>query len=77
VALLGAKALYAADVQLQALRGEQQQVEARLAALRSRKGLLSEDDWYAALEPLLVEIAKFDQRIDAREAQLIAAGSAR
>jgi hypothetical protein len=77
VALLGAKALYAADVQLQALRGEQQQVEARLTALRSRKGLLSEDDWYAALEPLLVEIAKFDQRIDAREAQLIAAGSAR
>ena len=77
VALLGAKALYAADLQLQALRGEQQQVEVRLAAVRSRKGSLSDDAWYAALEPLLVEIAKLDQRIDAREAQLMAAGGAR
>ena len=77
VALLGAKALYAADAQLQVLRGEQQQVEARLDAARSRKDTMSEDAWYGALEPLLVEIAKLDQRIDAREAQLSTAGGAR
>lgn len=77
VALLGAKALYAADSQLQTLRGEQQQVESRLDAARSRKSSMSDDLWYATLEPLLVEIAKLDQRIDAREAQLAAAGGKR
>lgn len=77
VALLGAKALYAADAQLQALRAQQQQVEARLDAARNRKSGLAEDAWYAALEPLLVEIAKLDQRIDMREAQLAAAGDKR
>jgi hypothetical protein len=77
VALLGAKALYAADSQLQTLRGEQQQVESRLDAARSRKTGMSDDAWYATLEPLLVEIAKLDQRIDAREAQLAAAGGKR
>lgn len=77
VALLGAKALYAADAQLQGLRSQQQQVEVRMQAARERRAGMSDDAWYATLEPLLVEIAKFDQRIDAREAQLAASGSER
>ena len=76
VALLGNRARYATDAQWQALRGEQQQAEARLQAARERRAGLADDAWYAQLEPLLVEIARIDRRIDAREAQLAAASGA-
>ena len=70
VARLGKGALYASDRELQALRGQQTTLDTRLTALRSRRGTGGDDRYYAELEPVLVDIAALDRRIDAREQQL-------
>jgi hypothetical protein len=70
VARLGDDAQFAGDPQLMALRGEQLAIEQRLVALRGQKAQLSEDDYYARLEPVLVEMARLGTRIDARLAVL-------
>jgi hypothetical protein len=76
VARLGAAALFASDAQLSALRAEQDGIERRIDELRVQKGGLSADDYYDRLEPVLVEMARVGQRIDARLAQLgVAEGS--
>jgi len=62
----GTAALFANDAQLQALRGEQGQVELKIGALRARKAELPEDDYYNQLETVLVELARIGARIDAR-----------
>ena len=41
-----------------ALRARRDELEARLSALRDRKNQMNEDDYYAQLEKILVEIAK-------------------
>jgi hypothetical protein len=70
VARLGAAALLARDPQLAALRGEQDGIEQRIDQMRAQKATLSEDDYYAKLEPVLLEMARLGRRIDARLAQL-------
>jgi hypothetical protein len=62
----GSAALFANDAQLLAMRGEQGQVELKLGELRARKAELPEDDYYNQLEPVLVELARIGERIDAR-----------
>ncbi len=70
VARLGAAALFASDAQLAAMRGEQDGIEQRIDQVRAQKAQLSEDDYYARLEPVLLEMARLGRRIDARLAQL-------
>ncbi len=70
VARLGAAALFASDSQLAALRVEQDGIEQRIDAVRAQKDKLSADDYYARLEPVLLDMARLGQRIDARLAQL-------
>lgn len=70
VARLGSAALFASDAQLTALRAEQDRIGEQLAALKARKAELAEDDYYARIEPVLVEMARVGARIDARFAAL-------
>ncbi|MGC4029051.1 MAG: hypothetical protein QM696_09285 [Steroidobacteraceae bacterium] len=70
VARLGDAALFAGDSELAALRAEQDAVERRVDALRAQKLQLAEDDYYARLESILVEMARLGGRIDARLAAL-------
>ena len=73
VARLGDAALFASDRELGALRGQQGEIETRLAAVREQKAQLTEDQYYDRLEPVLVELARLGARIDARLAALGAA----
>ena len=70
VARLGRRALYAGDAALQALRSQQVTLEEQLGAIKARKAALGEERYFTALEPVLREIARQDQRIEAREQQL-------
>jgi hypothetical protein len=70
VARIGAGAMFASDAQLIALRGEQEGIEQRIDQVRAQKATLGEDDYYARLEPVLLEMARLGRRIDARLAQL-------
>jgi hypothetical protein len=70
VARLGAAALFASDAQLSALRSEQDGIEQRIDAVRAQKSSLSTDEYYARLEPVLLDMARLGRRIDARLAQL-------
>jgi hypothetical protein len=70
VARLGAGALFASDAQLGAMRTEQEGIEQRIDQLRAQKATLPEDDYYNRLEPVVLEMARLGQRIDARLAQL-------
>lgn len=47
------------------LRTRRNELELAIVALRQRKSQLSEDDYYAALEPLLVELAELYARAEA------------
>jgi hypothetical protein len=70
VARLGRSALTAGDAQLQTLRGQQVKLEEGLAALKARKVALDDERYFTELETTLVEVARLDRRIDAREQQL-------
>jgi hypothetical protein len=70
VARLGAAALFANDSQLSALRAEQDGIERRIDELRAQKAALPVDDYYNRLEPVMLDMARLGQRIDARLAQL-------
>lgn len=70
VSRLGPAALFASDVQLTALRTEQDAITERLSGLKAQKASLPEDDYYARIEPVLLELARVGQRIDARFAAL-------
>jgi len=70
VARLGAAALFANDSQLAALRAEQDGIELRIDQLRAQKADLPADDYYNRLEPVMLDMARLGQRIDARLAQL-------
>lgn len=73
VARLGTAALFASDTQLAQLRAQQDEIEARIGALRAQKAALGEDEYYGRLEPVLVEMSRLGARIDARLAALGAA----
>jgi len=78
VARLGAAALFANDQQLVAMRSEQDGIEQRIDQLRAQKAQLSEDGYFNQLEPVMLEMARLGQRIDARLAQLgVTAGGSR
>lgn len=70
VSRLGPAALFASDSQLATLREEQDGITARLAGLKELKASLPEDDYYARIEPVLLELARVGVRIDARFAAL-------
>ncbi len=70
VSRLGTAALFANDAQLAAMRTQQDGIEQRIDQLRAQKGTMAEDDYYGKLEPVLLEMARLGQRIDARLAQL-------
>jgi hypothetical protein len=70
VSRLGPAALFASDSQLTALRTEQDAIAERLAAIKAQKASLSEDDYYARIEPVLLEMARVGTRIEARFAAL-------
>jgi hypothetical protein len=74
VARLGAAALFASDAPLKALRAEQTAAEGRLAALRPLKAQIGEDAYYNRIEPVLIEMAKLGDRVDARLAALGSTG---
>ena len=48
------------------VRQKRNQLELAIAALRDRKGQLAEDDYYARLEPLMVELARLYRDLPAR-----------
>jgi len=73
VARLGAAALFASDVELIALRKQQAGIERQLAQLKPLKAQLPQDDYYNRIEPVLVELARVGQKVDARLAALGAA----
>ncbi|MEO8315466.1 MAG: hypothetical protein ABI645_11800 [Pseudomonadota bacterium] len=70
VARIGAAAMFASDTQLIALRNEQGVIESRLAELRVQKAQLAQDEYFNRIEPVLVELAKVGERVDARLAAL-------
>ena len=70
VARLGAAALFASDAELIALRKQQSGIEQRLAQLKPLKATLSKDEYYDRIEPVLLDMARLGERIDARLASL-------
>lgn len=70
VARLGAAAMFASDAQLIALRDEQGVIESRLADLRAQKAQWTQDEYFSRIEPVLVDLAKLGERVDARLAAL-------
>lgn len=66
VARIGVAAMFASDAQLSEMRGQQGVITGRLAELRALKGQLSQDEYYNRIEPVLVEMARVGERIDAR-----------
>jgi hypothetical protein len=76
VSRIGAAALFASDTQLIALRGEQGVIESRLAEIRTQKAQWSQDEYFNRIEPVLVELARLGERVDARLAALGVSGGA-
>jgi hypothetical protein len=70
VARLGAAALFASDPELIALRRQQGGIESRLAGLKPLKADLPREEYYSRIEPVLVELAKLGEKVDARLAAL-------
>jgi iron uptake system EfeUOB component EfeO/EfeM len=61
---------------MQALRAQQVTVEQRLTQLKAQRATLDTDRYYAQMEPIVVDLAQLDKRVDAREQQLAAATGA-
>jgi hypothetical protein len=70
LARLGTAALFASDPELIALRRQQGGIEGRLAELKPLKTQLPRDDYYNRIEPVLLELAKLGEKVDARLAAL-------
>ena len=70
LARLGAAALFASDSELIALRKQQGTIEQRLAQLKPLKAQLAKDEYYDRIEPVLLEMARLGERVDARLAAL-------
>jgi hypothetical protein len=70
VARLGAAALFASDAELITMREQQNVIEGQLMQTRAQKAQLPADDYYERLEPVMIDLARLGQRIDARLAAL-------
>jgi hypothetical protein len=70
VARLGAAALFASDAELIALRRQQGGIEGRLAELKPLKAQVPIEEYYNRIEPVLVELARLGEKVDARLAVL-------
>jgi hypothetical protein len=70
VARLGAAALFASDAELIALRKQQGAIEQRLGQIKPLKAQLSKDEYYDRIEPVMLELARLGERVDARLAAL-------
>lgn len=70
VARYGRAAQFADDPQLLALQQRQSALELELNSVKARKSSMPEDDYYAALEPVLLRMAQLGQEMEARETQL-------
>lgn len=70
VSRLGQAALFANDPQLIELRAEQDQFVQQVADIKAQKATLGEDEYYARLEPVLLQLARVGARVDARFAAL-------
>ena len=70
VARLGAAALFASDAELMGLRKQQNTIEQQLAQLKPLKTQLPKDEYYDRIEPVMVQLAKLGERVDARLAAL-------
>ena len=66
VARLGAAALFANDAELIALRRQQGGFERQLAQIKPLKTQLPPDEYYNRIEPVLIEMAKLGEKMDAR-----------
>jgi len=66
VARLGAAALFANDAELITLRRQQSGFERQLAQLKPLKSELPRDEYYNRIEPVLLELARLGQKVDAR-----------
>jgi hypothetical protein len=75
LARLGTTALHTSDAQLTTLRRQQQSIEQKLAALKPLREQLSQDEYFDRIEPVLVELARVGDQVDARLAALGAGGS--
>jgi hypothetical protein len=63
------------DVELNRLFAERLRIETDFDAVKARKAELKEDSYYVELEKVLVELARTQKRIDARQAALSGTGS--
>jgi hypothetical protein len=70
IARLGAAALFASDAELIALRRQQGGIEGRLAELKPLKAQLPRDEYFDRIEPVLLELARLGEKVDARLAVL-------
>jgi hypothetical protein len=66
IARLGTQARLAANPEMRGLLQQQAGMDRQLEALKTRKATLSTEVYYEELERLLVEVARLDQRIDAK-----------
>jgi hypothetical protein len=70
VARYGSAARFSDDPRLMALQQQQTALEQELEAVKARKSALPEEAYYAALEPVLLRIARLGDEREAREQQL-------
>lgn len=70
VARFGRAARHADDPQLLAFQERQASLELELNAVKARKSSLPEDAYLAALEPVLVRMARLGAEVESRERQL-------
>jgi hypothetical protein len=68
VARLGSSAGVVADPEVTALLAQRGDIERDLNGVKERKTGLSDDEYYDALEGVLVKLAQLQKRIDARQA---------
>lgn len=68
VARLGASATLGADPQVRALLAQRGAIELDLDGVKERKSALSRDEYYDALEGVLVKLARLQKQIDAKQA---------
>ncbi len=67
VARLGAAAVLATDPEVQALLAQRAVLEGDIEAIKARRDLLSDQDYYDELEAVLVKFARLQREIDAKQ----------
>lgn len=67
VARLGSSAIISTDPEVRALLAQRASLEKDLAQIKAQRESLGEDDYYDALEGVLVKFARLQREIDARQ----------